>query len=103
MDHLSKLEESALAKFGHGDFNGAISDLSKVRLANVLCACLLTQVLQAIFNRPDLPELFVLRGRAYAALHDVKSAISNLTQALLPIPYIQRPLLTIPRSGDCPF
>jgi hypothetical protein len=30
MDHLSKLEESALAKFGSGDFNGAISDLSKV-------------------------------------------------------------------------
>ncbi len=30
MDHLSKLEESALAKFDAGDFNGAISDLSKV-------------------------------------------------------------------------
>lgn len=39
------------------------------------------QTEQAIFNRPDLPELFVLRGRAFAALHDVKSAISNLTQA----------------------
>ncbi len=28
-----------------------------------------------------MPELFVLRGRAFAALHDLKSAISNLTQA----------------------
>jgi tetratricopeptide (TPR) repeat protein len=41
----------------------------------------MTQFLQAIFNCPELPELFVLRGRAFAALHDVKSAISNLTQA----------------------
>jgi hypothetical protein len=32
MDHLSKLEESALAKFDGSDFSGAISDLSKVRL-----------------------------------------------------------------------
>ena len=31
MDHLSKLEESALAKFDASDFSGAISDLSKVR------------------------------------------------------------------------
>lgn len=31
MEYLSKLEESALAKFDRGDFNGAISDLSKVR------------------------------------------------------------------------
>jgi len=31
MEYLSKLEESALAKFDQGDFNGAISDLSKVR------------------------------------------------------------------------
>jgi hypothetical protein len=31
MEFLSKLEESALAKFDQGDFNGAISDLSKVR------------------------------------------------------------------------
>jgi len=31
MEFLSKLEESALAKFDRGDFNGAISDLSKVR------------------------------------------------------------------------
>jgi hypothetical protein len=28
-------------------------------------------------------ELFVLRGRAFAALNDVKSAISNITQATI--------------------
>jgi tetratricopeptide (TPR) repeat protein len=48
----------------------------------IICA-VLTQIYQAIFNRPELPELFVLRGRAYAALHDIKSAISNLTQAVV--------------------
>jgi hypothetical protein len=34
MENLSKLEESALAKFDCGDFNGAICDLSKVSSAS---------------------------------------------------------------------
>jgi hypothetical protein len=36
MDFLSKLEESALGKFGRGDFNGAIGDLTKVILFMLL-------------------------------------------------------------------